>query len=516
EVIGKTPKILNSGRQDKAFYTDMWSRIKRTGAWSGEIWNRRKNGEIYPEQLNITAVKNKENIITNYVATLTDITMRKAASDKIKDLAFYDPLTHLPNRRLLLDRLSQALVGSSRSGYKGALLFIDLDQFKSLNDTLGHDVGDQLLQQVAKRLLSATRKGDTVSRFGGDEFVILLEDLSSEPIEAATKLETIANKIINALNHPYFLGVHERHSSASIGARLFDGQEASLETILKQADIAMYQAKDSGRNTLRFFDPEMQKTIRARYELENELRTAIKKQQFQLHYQLQVDHSGRPIGAEALIRWQHPTRGMVSPFKFIPIAEENGMIISIGQWVLETACQQISQWANNEQSKHLVIAINVSAKQFSQVNFADQVNAAINKYAIDASKLKLELTESMLVDNIEQIITTMRTLKELGITFSLDDFGTGYSSLQYLKKLPLSQLKIDQSFVRDILNDKSDEAIVSTIIAMAKSLDLDVIAEGVETDEQKQVLLNNACTHFQGYLFSKPVGIDEFNQLINS
>ena len=407
EVIGKTPSLLNSGRQDKAFYIDMWNRLDRTGSWSGEIWNRRKNGEIYPEQLNITAVKDKVNVITNYVATLTNITMRKAASDKIKDLAFYDPLTHLPNRRLLHDRLNQALVGSSLSGQKGALLFIDLDHFKLLNDTLGHDMGDLLLQQVAKRLLLAIREGDTVARFGGDEFVILLEDLSAQPIEAATKLEIIANKIIASLNRPYFLGVHERHNTPSIGARLFNGTEEAIEVLLKQADIAMYQAKDSGRNTLRFFDPKMQETIQAHYDLENELRLAIEEKQFQLHYQLQVDQYGNPIGVEALIRWQHPTRGMVSPFEFIPIAEENGMIIPIGQWVLETACQQISEWTNNQQTKHLIIAVNVSAKQFSQVDFVDQVNTAINKYAIDASKLKLELTESMLVDNIEQIITTI-------------------------------------------------------------------------------------------------------------
>ncbi|NOQ16338.1 MAG: diguanylate cyclase, partial [Methyloprofundus sp.] len=420
EVIGKSPSLLNSGRQNKAFYTDMWNRLKRTGSWSGEIWNRRKNGEIYPEQLSITAVKNQDNITTNYVATLADITMRKAASDKIKDLAFYDPLTHLPNRRLLHDRLNQALVGSSRSGKNGALLFIDLDHFKQLNDTLGHDMGDLLLQQVAKRLLLATREGDTVARFGGDEFVVLLEGLSSQPVEAAQKLKTITNKIITSLKHPYFLGTHKRHTSASIGARLFSGHEETLEAILKQADMAMYQAKESGRNTLRFFDPQMQATIQARYDLETELRLAIEEQQFRLHYQLQVDHLGNSVGVEALIRWQHPTRGMVSPFEFIPITEENGMIITIGQWVLETACQQINEWSKDERTKHLVIAVNVSAKQFSQIDFIDQVNTAVNKYAIDASKLKLELTESMLVDNIEQIITTMNILKEFGITFSLD------------------------------------------------------------------------------------------------
>jgi len=514
EAVGRSPNILNSGRQDESFYMAMWSQLEQTGSWSGEIWNRRKNGAIYPEQLSITAVKDKENVISNYVATLTDITLRKAALDKIKDLAFYDPLTHLPNRRLLYDRLNQALAGSSRSGEKGALLFIDLDHFKQLNDTLGHDMGDLLLQQVAKRISSVIREGDTVSRFGGDEFVVLLEDLSTHLIEAAQKLEIIANKIITSLNRPYVLGVHERHNSPSIGARLFNGHEETLEVLLKQADIAMYQAKDSGRNTLRFFDPQMQATIQARSDLENELRIAIEEQKFQLHYQLQVDCLGAPIGAEALIRWQHPTQGMISPFKFIPVAEETGMIIPIGQWVLETACQQISQWSNDDRTKHLVIAVNVSAKQFSQADFVEQVNAAIYKYAIDASKLKLELTESILVNNIEQIITTMNSLKECGITFSLDDFGTGYSSLQYLKKLPLSQLKIDQSFVRDILEDKNDEAIVSTIIAMAKNLGLDVIAEGVETEEQKQVLLSHACAHFQGYLFSKPVVINDFNKLI--
>jgi diguanylate cyclase (GGDEF)-like protein/PAS domain S-box-containing protein len=514
EAVGQTPKLLSSGRQDKTFYITMWESLIKTGAWEGKIWNRRKNGEVYPEHLVITAVKDATNIVTHYVASLTDITMSQIAADKIKKLAFYDPLTQLPNRRLLLDRLNQALATSRRRGKQGAILFLDLDHFKILNDTLGHDVGDMLLQQVATRLTACVREGDTVARLGGDEFVVLLEELSEQNFETATQVQDVAEKIILSLNRPYQFNTHTHHSTSSIGATVFSGNEETSGELLKQADIAMYHSKDAGRNTLRFFDPAMQEAITIRADMEKELGKAIKHHQFQLYYQIQLSHTGQALGAEALIRWQHPERGMISPFDFIPLAEETGLILPIGQWVLETACAQLKAWSNNPLTQELIIAVNVSAKQFHQEDFVEQLLATITRHDINPTRLKLELTESMLVDNINEIITKMDTLSKIGIRFSLDDFGTGYSSLQYLKKLPLNQLKIDQSFVRDITSDSSDKAIVRTIITMAHSLDINVIAEGVETAEQRRFLLDNGCKYYQGYLFSKPVPIDQFEALL--
>lgn len=510
DAVGKTPRILRSGRHDAAFYAAMWKQLNINGAWEGEVWNTRKNGEVYPENLIITAVKDLGGIVTNYVATLTDVTLRKAAEDEIRSLAFYDPLTGLPNRRLLLDRLHHAVINSARSGKDGALLFLDLDHFKTLNDSLGHDVGDMLLQQVAERLKTCVREGDTVARLGGDEYVIMLEDLSEYTLEAGAQIEAVGEKILSALNQPYVLLSHTCHSTPSIGITLFKDQRSSVEELLKQADIAMYQAKSTGRNTICFFDKQMQDAINSRVSLEHELRKALDLQQLQLHYQIQVDSSGHALGAEALIRWIHPIRGMVSPFHFIPLAEDTGLILPIGQWVLETACAQLNAWQKDDLTRDLTLSINVSAKQFRQDQFVAQVQDTVAQYAINPNLLKIELTESMLLDNVDGTISTMNALKEIGIRFSLDDFGTGYSSLQYLKRLPLYQLKIDQSFVRDIAIDNSDQAIVRTIIAMAHTLNLNVIAEGVETEEQQGLLLNNGCKHYQGYLFGKPVPIAQF------
>lgn len=510
EAVGQTPILFKSGRHDGSFYAAMWNKIQETGAWEGEIWNRRKDGEVYPAHLNITAVHDTDGNIANFVATMTDITLSKAAEDEIKNLAFYDPLTHLPNRRLLLERLQLALASCARSGKKTALLFIDLDHFKTLNDTLGHDFGDMLLQQVAERLTVCLRKGDTVARIGGDEFVVILEGLSKTNLEAAAETKIVGEKILATLNQPYQLGQHEYLSTPSIGVTMIEDQQSSIDELLKQADIAMYQSKMSGRNALHFFDPRMQDAISSRAELEGELRAAIRTHQFQLHYQIQVDSTGAPLGAEALIRWAHPKRGIVSPLQFIPAAEETGLILPIGQWVLDTACAQLKDWQDKPVVRELVLAVNVSPKQFHQTDFADHVQQAINRHGIDARHLKLELTESMLLDNIENTIATMNALKEIGIRLSLDDFGTGYSSLQYLKRLPLDQLKIDRSFVRDIATDDNDKAIVRTIISMAQSLNLNAIAEGVETEAQRQLLLDTGCTNFQGYLFGKPMPAGEF------
>jgi diguanylate cyclase (GGDEF)-like protein/PAS domain S-box-containing protein len=515
EVIGSTPKALSSGLHDKVFYEAMWETLDRSGKWEGEVWNRRKGGEAYLERLIITAVKNDSGKVINYVATMTDITSSKEASEEIHNLAFYDPLTQLPNRRLLLDRLKQASATSVRSGRHGALLFLDLDHFKTLNDTLGHDMGDQLLKQVSVRLSACVRKVDTVARIGGDEFVVLLENLSSTAIEAAAQAEIIATKIQAELGRPFHIGSHEHHSTGSIGATLFLNQEQTgVEAILKQADIAMYQSKDSGRNAIRFFDQDMQDAVNARANLDHELRMAITQKQFQLYFHPQVDHESCILGAEVLIRWNHPQRGIVLPRDFIDLAEDTGLILPIGKWVLDAACAQLKEWQNHPYTKNLTLSVNVSAKQFRQVDFVEQVQSAISHYAINPSLLKLELTESILFKDMNGMISTMNALRNIGISFELDDFGTGYSSLQYLKKLPLSQLKIDQSFVRDIAIDSNDRTLVLTIITMAHSLGLEVVAEGVETQQQFEFLKNNGCDHYQGYLFSKPVPVDELGRLL--
>jgi diguanylate cyclase (GGDEF)-like protein/PAS domain S-box-containing protein len=510
EAIGQTPRILKSGRHDVNFYRAMWDTLIKTGKWQGEVWDRRKNGEIFPKWLTISAVKGADGTVSHYVGSHIDISESKAAQEEIKNLAFYDSLTQLPNRRLLIDRLQQALASSGRDGRAGALMFIDIDHFKVLNDTLGHTTGDMLLQQVARRLGSCIREGDTVSRLGGDEFVVMLEGLSRQPFEAAAQVESLGEKILAALNQPYQLASHEHHSTSSIGATVFHGNKHEIEDLLKQADIAMYQAKKAGRNTLRFFDSQMQDAINARAVLEGELRKALNLQQFQLHYQVQVDSSLRPLGAEALIRWMHPERGMVSPVEFIPLAEETGLILPIGRWVLDSACAQLKAWQANTLTSGLVLSVNVSATEFRQASFMAQVQASLRLHGINPALLKLELTEGMLVENMENAIETMHALKKTGIQFSLDDFGTGYSSLQYLKRLPLDQLKIDQSFIRNLGSSNSDQAIVRTIIAMAASLNLEIIAEGVETEEQQQFLKDKGCSQYQGYLFGKPVPIGQF------
>ncbi len=515
EITGKTPRILSSGRHPAEFYQQMWQAIARDGSWEGEIWNRRKNGEIYPEHLRITAVRDQQGRISNYVAALTDISLSKAANDEIRSLAFYDPLTQLPNRRLLLDRLQHVVASSTRHDRYGALMFIDLDNFKTLNDTLGHNVGDQLLQQVAERLQGCLRKGDTVARLGGDEFVVLVEGLSSAARDAASETEALGSKILSSLNRPYLLGTHRCRSTPSIGATLFHCGESPLpDDLLMQADIAMYQAKQAGRNGMRFFDRQMQERISARARLEGDLRQALERQQFALHYQVQVDERGRPLGVEGLLRWHREDGSLVSPMDFIPLAEETGLIIPIGHWVLETACAQLQAWQSDPAMAQLILAINVSASQFRQPDFCEEVQRLVAQYSINPAQLKLELTEGLLLDMVEATIVCMRRLRDIGVRFALDDFGTGYSSLQYLKRLPLNQLKIDQSFVRDLVSDSSDQAIVQTIIAMADSLKLDVIAEGVETEAQRAQLEKMGCRRYQGYLFSRALPAPQLRALL--
>lgn len=514
EVIGQNPRVLQSGRHDADFYQAMWNSLINTGSWEGEIWNRRKDGNIYPEYLTISAVKDDQGKVSNYVAIFHDITLSKASAEEIERLAFYDPLTNLPNRRLMLNRLTPALACCARSGRKGALMFIDLDNFKALNDNYGHDKGDLLLQQVAERLLSCIREGDTVARLGGDEFVVMLTDLSADELESAALVELIGNKILSHLNKPYLLGEMIYHSTPSIGATVFNGHEQEIEDLLKHADIAMYEAKAAGRNALCFYDQQMQVAIAARVLLEEQLRLALLDNQFRIYFQSQVV-DGRIIGAEALIRWEHPQRGLLLPIDFIPSAEENGLIVPIGQWVLDSACQQIKSWENDPLMQHLQLAVNVSARQFRQVDFVERVRCIIQYYAIRPQRLKLEITESQLMENIDDAAKKMRALRLLGVRFSMDDFGTGYSSLANVKKLPIDQLKIDRSFVSDILQNDDDTIIVQTIIAMANKMKLEVIAEGVETEYQRDFLILNGCTLHQGYFYGKPVPLAAFEQLFS-
>ena len=443
-----------------------------------------------------------------------DISGRKAAEDEARYLAFYDALTQLPNRRLLVDRLQQVLVNGARSGLTTAVLFVDLDNFKTLNDTRGHEVGDLLLKDMAQRLRSCVREQDTVARLGGDEFVVVLQNLSSDAPEAAAQARTLGELILAQLRQPYELAGHEHHFTASIGVTLLNHQRDSVDEVLKQADMAMYRAKDAGRNTLRFFDPDMQQAVNRRALLETELHNGLRRAQFLLLYQPQVDSQGRVTGAEALVRWQHPVQGMVPPSEFIPLAEESGLILPLGHWVMETALRQQARWQQDPQFARLSLAINVSARQFLQDDFVAQVLALVRQTGANPAQIKLELTESLLLDNVDSVIATMRALKAHGLGFSLDDFGTGYSSLSYLKRLPLDQIKIDQGFVRDVLLDASDAAIARSIIALAGSLGLCVIAEGVETTAHHQFLLAHGCQAFQGYLFGRPLTLEDFENRV--
>jgi diguanylate cyclase (GGDEF)-like protein len=440
---------------------------------------------------------------------------------EIERLAYYDPLTNLPNRRLLMDRLLKAQEKSFRNKTNGALLFIDLDNFKAINDTKGHHVGDQLLQMVSHRILGCIRKSDTCARLGGDEFIVMLDELGGDLSKASLQAETIAKKISSTLNTPYDLVNIEHISTASIGITMFNGDGEVIEDIsepLKRADMAMYQAKNSGRNNVRFFDPKIQEMVAIRSNMEADIRTALAEKQFVLHYQPQFHGKDQAIGAEALIRWNHPTKGMVSPAQFIPIAEETGLILEMGTWVLEEACRQLRIWQDDEANPHLAdmtIAVNVSAMQFLMPNFADQVKNALETSGAWAARLKLELTEGMLINDVEDVIKKMETIKKFGVSFSLDDFGTGYSSLSYLKRLPMDQVKIDQGFVKQVLVDSNDAAIAKMVIMLSENLGLNVIAEGVETEEHRQWLQSQGCDYYQGYLFSKPLNVKDYEAFIN-
>ena len=456
-------------------------------------------------------------VAINYLARMAETRRNLALSKaKVEQLAFFDPLTGLSNRRMLMDRLQHAVQASARSGQRGALLFLDLDRFKTLNDTLGHDVGDELLIQVAQRLSATVRAQDTVARLGGDEFVVMLTDLTADPHHAVSVAQNVGHKVLASLNAPYLLAGRQHVSTPSIGAALFGGDAQSPADILKQADIAMYQVKASGRNAFCFFDPQMQANITARANLERDLWVALTEHQFQLYYQSQHQLGGPVVGAEVLIRWHHPQRGMVSPGEFIPVAEDSELILPIGHWVLRTACQQLAAWRDNPLFQHLLLSVNVSARQFLQPSFVAEVAAVIQETGIAPASLKLELTESLVLENVESTILKRTELKALGVQFSVDDFGTGHSSLAYLTRLPLNQLKIDQSFVRNIGIQATDGVIVQTIIGMARNLGLEVIAEGVETQAQQEFLALHGCTMFQGYFFSKPIPLAAFEAMLSN
>ncbi len=514
EAVGQTPRLLNSGQHDRAFYVAMWNSINRTGSWQGDIWNRRKNGKVYPETLRISTVRNAAGEVSHYVAAFSDATSYKDAEEQIRSLAFSDPLTGLPNRQHLIVLLQQAQLARALKPRQDALLLVDLDQFKILNETIGHENGNRLLQSVAHRLGDCIRKGDTLVRLGGNAFVVLLQNLSPIVRKASSEAEAVAGKILQALNQPYRIGNSHVHCSASIGITLVDdATPQNADVPLNQAELAMHHAKAAGRNTLRVFAPHMQAEISDRAALESGMREALVNDQFVLHYQAQVSSEGRVVGSEALVRWKHPLRGMVSPADFIPVAEESGLILPLGNWVLETACRQLALWASKPETADLSVAVNVSAHQFKQADFVAQVLAALERTGARAQRLKIELTESMLVTHVEGIIATMNALKAIGVGFSLDDFGTGYSSLSHLKRLPLDQLKIDQSFVRNILLDADDAAIAEMIIGLASSMGLTVIAEGVESQEQRDFLAHLGCHTYQGYWFSRPVPTMEFEAL---
>ena len=509
EVLGRTPRLLQGRRTQRSELGRIRLALQQSCQVRAELINYKKNGELFWMELDIVPVDYFKRGVTHWVAVGRDITQRKLAEDEIEHLAFYDALTQLPNRQLLMDRLGRVLAQGAAEPEMGALMFIDLDNFKVLNDTLGHAKGDVLLQQVALRLGTCVRLGDTVARLGGDEFVVLLEELGDDEHAALQRARKVADKILTVLSEPYELAGHPHHCTCSIGVTSFGTQRESIGDLLKQADLAMYQAKAQGRNAVCFFDPAMQAVATASAALNTQLRQGLRNDEFVLHFQPQVGREGQMCGAEALLRWMHPVRGLVLPDEFIEQAEESGLILPLGQWALESACKQLARWAARPETRHLSVSVNVSARQFRHPEFVDLAMDVIARTGIPAHQLKLELTETLLANDMEITIAKMGILKDAGVTLAIDDFGMGYSALSYLKHLPLDQLKIDRNFVKDVLTDPNDAAIARTIIGLAQSLGLGVMAEGVETEAQRQQLARFGCHSYQGYLFCKPLPIGE-------
>ncbi len=517
EAVGMNVKdLMNSGQQNELFYKDMWQTISSKKVWKGEIINKKKDGALYHEHMTITPVTNESDEICYYIAIKEDISQRKASEKEILDLAFYDALTKLPNRRLFLDRLRHTVTACQRNKTYNALLFIDLDNFKFLNDTHGHDAGDALLIEAAKRITSCIRETDTVARLGGDEFVVMLEQLGSDDSHAMNITTQIAESILSRLHQEYRVNNIRHRGSSSIGICMFSDQYSKADDILKWADKAMYEAKCAGRNTLRFFDPHMQQELERRTQLEKELWIAVDKHQFRLHYQLLINQSQQIVGAEALLRWQHPDKGIVGPNEFLSLIENNGYIIPIGDWIIDEGIRQLQFWQQHDTLKSLTLSLNISAVQFQESGFVQKLKRKIEQSQIDHSRLILELTESSLINHIDDTVKKINELRTLGIRLSIDDFGTGYSSLSYLKRFKLAQLKIERMFVRDILTDQDDLTLVKTIINMGKNLGLDVVAEGVENQQQFEILKNAGCAKFQGYWINKPIPGEQITALVTS
>ncbi|MBS4097432.1 MAG: EAL domain-containing protein [Sulfuricella sp.] len=510
EVLGQNPRLLNSGRQSQVFYRDMWDSLNKTGHWQGEIWNRRKNGEIFPQWLTISVLRDEAGEVNHYIALCTDISQRKFDEERIERLAYYDPLTDLPNRVLLQDRLARVLANAQRNHRAAAILMLDLDRFKNINESLGHGVGDAVLQAVAERLRTNVRDADTVARLGGDEYLVVLAD-----IDDAQDVAVVAKKVLDSFAAPISVGDRELGVSLSIGISVYPNDGEDQQTLMKNADSAVYSAKQAGRNTYQFYTRDMNASTLEALMIENALRRALERHELRLYFQPQADmHTGEIIGAEALIRWQHPELGLLAPGAFIPIAEDSGLIIPIGEWVLEEACRHVKEWHDAGFNK-LTVAVNMSAVQFRQDNLSSRISAIGRETGVDLGYVELELTESMIMHNAEQMIDTMRAMKTLNLKLSIDDFGTGYSSLSYLKRFPLDKLKIDRSFVNDISDNPADLAISKVIIDLAHNLNLKAIAEGVETEEQLRLLRNNGCDELQGFYFSRPVPAEGFMVMLH-
>lgn len=503
ELLGATHRVINSGHHPKAFFDNLWRTISSGRVWQGEICNQSKDGRLYWVATTIVPFLGDDGKPVRYVSIRADITQRKLAEQLARKMAFYDPLTNLPNRRLLTDRIRHASLATRSQGHACALVLLDFDHFKEINDTLGHNLGDKLLCQAADRLRRNVRESDTVARLGGDEFVVLLESLDADLDSALIKTMAISEKIRNAMAAGFVADGRHMHSTVSIGVTLFN-DKTRQQDVLKQADMALYQAKARGRNQICLFDASLQSAVEEHAKLMADLRYAVIRQEFRLFYQPVVNAAGIPAGYEALLRWEHPERGRVSPAGFIGQLEQSGLILPVGKWVLRTACRQLEAWGRDQATAHLTLAINVSAKQFLDPDFVAEVRQALAVSGANPQRLYLELTESTFHSDVEQLIDKMNRLRHEGVRFSLDDFGTGYSSLSYLKRLPLARLKIDRSFVRNILTDPDDAAIVRTILELARFLELDVVAEGVETMEQADFLRANHCAAFQGYLFGGP------------
>jgi diguanylate cyclase (GGDEF)-like protein/PAS domain S-box-containing protein len=510
EIMGKNPRFLSSGDHDESFYRGMWRALQGDGYWQGEVIDKNKAGQRFHQNLSINVVKNEQDVVTHYISVASDISERKEYDKNVHFLAYYDVLTGLPNRALMRDRLGQLIASSHRDNTEFALLFLDLDRFKYINDSMGHSIGDKLLQSVAQRLQACIREGDTVSRIGGDEFIVLLREVNEAEVTA------VADKLLNTLATPFNLSGQEVSTYASVGIAMYPKHATDVDVLMKNADAAMYNAKENGRNNYKFFTPEMNFRANQIFLMEKDLRLALERDEFTLVYQPKVDlASGAISGAEALIRWKHPEKGFISPADFIPVAEETGQIVAIGEWVLRTACWRFASW-QKQGMPVFPVAVNLSTRQLRQANLAEVIEKILKENSLSPENLELEITEGIMMGDTKKAMEFLTRMHQLGVQMSIDDFGTGFSSLNYLKNLPVNKLKIDQSFVRDIETDESDAAIVRSIISLGHRLDMKVIAEGVETLEQLDFLRIRGCDEIQGYFYSRPLVATDFLKFVLS